>query len=535
MTLAGFIIKHCYGIDDSPRYKRAKKFFFDLIENPRSSIRPYFDVFMILLVLASVFMLMYQVKVDLGEFGTIFELCAVSIFLTEYLLRLWLYNNVHTIFIEHYERAEFIEKPFTLGPPMKEVMRKKWDYMTTPLAVIDLLAIIPSYRPLRFLRIFLLFRLFKLFRYARSINEFAKVLTEKRFEFYTLAIFMAFIVFTAASAIYFFEAKVEGGEIDNFFDGIYWALVTISTVGYGDITPQTTEGRLITMVLIICGIGVISFTTSIIVTAFNEKMNEMRDNRVFAELEKRKGEYIIICGFGRVGQVVAERLFLERDHFVVIDPNSENVARAKKLGYLVIHGNAEHGGLLEQAGIGKDASKILCLTDSDVINVYITLTARYLNPEIEIISRANREHTVNKLYQAGANHTVAPFEVVGMIAGEYIGQPVAFEALHGILSGQDDIGLETVTVRAGSTLDGVRIGEVDFSSNKLILFGVISTLGSKAEKPATAYDLSDRLLHFNPQAEFLLSGGDVLVLIGHRYSIVHFKDRLESGAIDGKK
>ncbi|MCP3669671.1 MAG: potassium channel protein [Gammaproteobacteria bacterium] len=535
MTLARFVIKQCYIIDDSSRYKRVKQYFYDLIQNPRSAIRPYFDVFMILLVLASVFMLMYQVKVDLGEVGTIFELCAVSIFLSEYLLRLWLYNDIHAIFIKHYERAEFIERPFTLWPPVKEIIGKKWDYMTTPLAVIDLLAIIPSYRPLRFLRIFLLFRLFKLFRYARSINEFAKVLTEKRFEFYTLAIFLVFVVFTSASAIYFFEAKAEGGEIDNFFDGIYWALVTISTVGYGDITPQTTEGRLITLVLIICGIGVIAFTTSVIVTAFNEKMSDMRDNRVFSELEKRKGSHIIICGFGRVGQVVAERLFRERDHFVVVDSDPENVIKAKKLGYLVIQGNAEDSELLEQAGISEKARQILCLTDSDVINVYITLTARYLNPEIEIISRANRENTVKKLYQAGANHTVAPFEVVGMIAGEYIGQPVAFEALYGVLSGREDIGLDTVTLHADSTLDGVVIGGVDFSAHKLILLGVISHSEREVDGSASAYDLTNRRLHFNPQADFMLSGSDVLVLIGHRYSIVHFKERLESGALSGKK
>jgi voltage-gated potassium channel len=535
MTPARFIVKHCYGIDDSPGYQRVKRFFYDLIENPRSSIRPYFDVFMIMLVLASVFMLMYQVKVDLGEAGTTFELCAVAIFLTEYLLRLWLYNDTHKVFIEHYERAEFIGKPFTLGPPMKEVIRKKWDYMTTPLAVIDLLAIIPSYRPLRILRIFLLFRLFKLFRYARSINEFAKVLTEKRFEFYTLAIFLAFMVFTSASAIYFFEAKVEGGQIDNFFDGIYWALITISTVGYGDITPQTTEGRLITLVLIICGIGVISFTTSVIVTAFSEKMDEMRDNRVFAELEKRKGNHIIICGFGRVGQVVAERLFQDRDHFVVIDSEYENVAMAKGLGYLAIHGNTDDSSLLEQAGIRDKASQILCLTNSDVTNVFITLTARYLNPEIDIISRANREHTVKKLYQAGANHTVAPFEVVGMITGEYISQPVAFEALYGVLSGHEGIGLDTVTIHKDSPLDGTRIGEVDFSANKLILFGVISRREPLLDGLTSVYDLSQRRLFFNPQADFQLSGGDVLVLIGHRYSIVHFKDRLESGLLSGKQ
>ena len=102
MTLARLIVKHCYGIDDSPRYKRVKQFFYDLIQNPSSAMRPYFDVFMILLVITSVFLLMYQVKVDLGKLGTIFELCAVSIFLSEYLLRLWLYNDIHTIFIKHF-------------------------------------------------------------------------------------------------------------------------------------------------------------------------------------------------------------------------------------------------------------------------------------------------------------------------------------------------------------------------------------------------------------------------------------------------
>jgi len=86
--------------------------------------------------------------------------------------------------------------------------------------MIDLLAILPSYRPLRFLRIFLLFRLFKLFRYARSATEFVKVLSEKRFELYTLAIFLAFVVFTAAAAIYFFESQRQGGQIGNIFDGI---------------------------------------------------------------------------------------------------------------------------------------------------------------------------------------------------------------------------------------------------------------------------------------------------------------------------
>ncbi|MEJ1353480.1 MAG: NAD-binding protein [Candidatus Sedimenticola sp. (ex Thyasira tokunagai)] len=529
MPLARVVVQHCYDLEDSPRYKRAKRFFFDLMENPQSAIRPYFDIFMIILVLSSVSVLIYEVKVDLGTPGDIFEWCAVSIFLTEYLLRLWLYNDIHKIFIDHYERAEFVGGGFHLWAPLKEALLKKWDYMTTPLAIIDLLAIIPSYRPLRFLRIFLLFRLFKLFRYARSINEFAKILAEKRFELYTLAIFITFMVFTSASAFYFFEAQHEGGAIDNFFDGVYWALVTLSTVGYGDITPQTSEGRAITLVLILSGIGVLAFSTSVIVAAFSEKMDELKDNRIFSELEKKKGKHTIICGYGRVGQIVAERLAKDREHFVVIDREPENINKAKRLGYLAIEGNAEGNELLEQLGIRERASRILCLTGDDVANVYITLTARYLNPDIEIVSRANRQEAVRKLYQAGADHTVAPFKSVALIAGEYVGQPVAFEAIHGILSGENGIGLDTVVVHGGSHIDGLNIGEIDFLANKLILFGVISQKDGEKIAGGEIYELRDRSLHFNPQPGFGLVSGDVLVLIGHEYSIIHFKERLEKG------
>ncbi|MES9936038.1 MAG: potassium channel protein [Sedimenticola sp.] len=531
MSFARYVVQRCYALEDSDRYKKVKRFFYDLLENPRSRIKPYFDIFMILLVLSSVYLLIYEIKEDVGEFGRIFELCAVLIFLVEYLLRLWIYNDSHQIFIEHYERAEFLEQRFTLRAPFKEVLLKKWNYMTTPLAIIDLLAIIPSYRPLRFLRIFLLFRLFKLFRYARSINEFVKVLSEKRFELFTLGIFLAFVVLISASAIYFFEARNEGGEIDNFFDGIYWALVTISTVGYGDITPVTTEGRVITLVLIICGIVVISFTTSVIVAAFNDKMQEMRENRVYAELEKRKGKHTIICGFGRIGQVVSERLAQERDNIVIIDSDPEQVAEARKLGYLVIEGSAERSDLLENAGISERAERILCLTDDDVANVYITLTAKYMNPEIEVISRANREESVRKLYQAGADHTVSTSHVFSLIAGEYIGQPVAFEAIHGILSGRDGIALDTVIVRPGSSLEGKRIGEIDFNAKRLVLFGVITHPERETGTEQPAYSLLNRQLHFNPDSEFCLSGNDTLVLFGHQFSIVHFKDRLESDSL----
>ena len=108
MSLSRYLVQFCYELEDSTRYKRSKQFFYDLIENPRSRMRPYFDLGMILLVISSVYLIIYEVRHDLGTFGRIFEWFAVSVFLLEYLLRLWLYNSSHKIIIEHYEKAEFV-------------------------------------------------------------------------------------------------------------------------------------------------------------------------------------------------------------------------------------------------------------------------------------------------------------------------------------------------------------------------------------------------------------------------------------------
>jgi voltage-gated potassium channel len=514
----------------SIRYMGLKRGVYDLLENPRASIRPYFDIFMILLVLTTVWMLIYDVKHDLGGFADLFEMIAVGIFITEYLLRFWIFNDSHKVIIERYERAEFINQPFQLWPALRRAIVEKLRYMIQPLAIIDLLAIIPSYRPLRFLRIFLLFRLFKLFRYTRSISEFVKVLSEKRIELVTLFIFMAFITFTAATAIFFFEADQQDAQIGGFFDSVYWALVTMSTVGYGDITPHTTEGRVITLVLIIAGLGVISFFTSIIVSAFGEKIDEIRAHRIYSEVERKRID-TLICGFGRVGQVVAERMAGDKRSFIVVDPLEENVKIAKKRGYLGVVGDGEDTELLSSLGIEKRVKRLLCLTADDVVNVYITLSAKQLNPDIEIISRANQRDNISKLYRAGADYCVAPNQVFGLIAAEYAGQPVAFEAIYGLLTGQSPEGIEALRIKAESGLVGRRMDSIDFRQRKLTPFGVIRDERSNVVQGHDYYELQGRDFFFNPKADFTLKENDLLVLLGHEYSVVHFRDCLERGIL----
>jgi len=527
--LTRLIVYFACALKRSSHYRNTKLFFYNLLENSDSRLKSYFDVFMICLVLLSVFLLIYEVDTQLTKIDMLFEHTLIILFIIEYLLRAWLYNDVHKIILEHYEKARYLDIPFRLGKAARLILAKKVEYIFTPLAVIDLLAILPSYRPLSVLRVLLIFRLLKLFRYFKSLNLFAEVLESKRFELYTLAIFLGFLVFIGSTGIYLFEHPTNSEQVSNLFDAAYWSIVTVSSVGYGDIAPQTTGGRLVAMALILTGLGVLSFVISIIVAAFSDKMHDLRENRIYAEL-KRYESFVIICGFGRVGLHIARQLEKHKQHFVIIDKNEANALKARRLGYLVIHADASKNEVLKNAGINKRAAAVLCTTGDDVVNVYITLTSRHLNPAIRIISRANSQDNVKKLYQAGVNNVIQPFEIAGMVVAEYIGQPVAFEAILGIIREEKEFIMETLCVHSGSVVDGAKIADIGFEKRKLMLVGVISA-NPEHRKHKNSYQVKNQHFYFNPEQYFVLRAGDLLVVLGREYGIDYFRDQIEQSRL----
>lgn len=519
------IVRLCYFLDDSQRYREIKRFIYRLLSDPHSAMRSYFDATMIVLVMVSVALLIYQIKQDLGWFGSAFEIFIVTVFIMEYILRAWVYNDSRTIIIERFERAEFMHADFHIGAALGEVIKQKWHYASSPLAIIDLLAILPSFRGVRVLRIFLLFRLFKLFRYASSVSEFAKVLSEKRFELATLALFAGFIVIASSTAVYVLESGLPESHIDTFFDAVYWSLVTISTVGYGDIIPQTPEGRFVAMALIVSGIGVISFFTSIIVSSFAEKLRTLREHRVFAEL-RRAHDFTVVCGYGRVGEVVVEKLAAENAHFLILEKDPDKVELARTSGYLAIQGDAASNDLLGRLRIQEAVRAIVCTTGDDIVNVFITLTARYLNKEVLIISRANKRESAEKLRLAGANHVVVSFESVGRVVNAYVDQPVAFNALYGILSGNKEVGTEAIVVPPDSLADGKSIDAINFPHYRLVLFGIVARDGRISNSHSSIFELDEQQFHFHPPGDLVIMRDDILVLFGDDFSLNHFKDKL---------
>lgn len=520
------ILIYCaYLMSRSPRYKTSKRFFHQLLVNPDSRCKAYFDAVMIALILLSVFLLIYHLDTELSELDQYFEHILISLFIAEYLLRLWLYNDVHQLIVEHHENALYLNCPIRWRELLWQIMAKKLEYLLTPLAIIDLLAILPSYEPLAALRILLIFRLFKLFRYFKSLHVFAEVLGSKRFELYNLVLLLGFLVFIGSTGIYLFEHASNGKQVGSLFDAVYWSIVTVSSVGYGDIAPQTIGGRLVAMALILTGLGVLSIFISIVVSAFSDKIQDARDNRAYAQLKRYKS-YVIICGFGRVGRHIAQQLAKHGQHFVVLDNKEINASKARRLGYLVIHADASKNDVLIKAGINHKATAVLCTTGDDVVNVYITLTSRHLNPAVRIISRANNQDNVKKLYQAGADNVIQPFEIAAMAVAEYVGQPVAFEAILGIIREEKQFVMETLCVHEGSFVANMKIADIDFNQQKLMLVGVISS-NVVHHKHKNSYKLQNQHFYFNPAPHFVLRQGDLLVVLGREISIAHFNRQID--------
>jgi len=495
----------------SPRYQGLKGFFRNILTNPDYPYKKYFDLFMIALILSSVWILVYEVKNPLPHWIDVYDLYVVTmIFVVEYLLRMWVYSDLYEMVLQQYDESLILGEPINRTKVLKKFIRSKINYILSPTAIIDLFAILPGYRPLRVLRIFVLFRLFKLLRYTKSINEFVQVLVEKRFELLTLLFLLVFIVMTAGIAIYVFETHVNE-NINSLFDALYWALVTISTVGYGDISPVTTEGRVVSGIIIISGIAMISFVTSVIVSAFSIKLEELKENRYIHDLNKEE-QFLVLCGYGQLTKMFLRQKEDDVD-YLIIDKDADRVATASKDGYKAIQEDASRYEVLKRFNTEYAKVTLITLLNDDIENIYITLNAKSVDPRIKVIARVSDRRMTSKYRLAGADHILLPDEVASRMLLMAIEQPTIHEAIIQLITGRSKAKLDEVIVHSHDHYCCKSIAEVDFKAYKLLFVGLY--------RPETKEFL------FNPAKEMQIREGDVLLVIGYHVSIEQFKKDLK--------
>jgi voltage-gated potassium channel len=290
-------------------------------------------------------------------------------------------------------------------------------------------------------------------------------------------------------------------------DAVYMTVITLTTVGYREVHPLDTSGQLWTMVLLITGVGTLFYAavSSVELVVEGAIRGYFGRRRMQAAIGKLKDHYIL-CGYGRVGRQVAREFARDGVPFVVVDQEPEIIEECVAEGYLALLGEASDDTVLEEAGVRR-ARGLVAAVDSDADNVFVVLSARKLNPKLNIVARASSDESAAKLEIAGADRTLSPYAVGGRRLASLATQPLVVDFLDIVTRGEkglefrlEEFGVPEDSFIAGQTIGELRIGE---RTGAMIL----ATRNSEG-----TFDTS-------PSASDRIRAGDTLIVLGTREQI----------------
>lgn len=284
----------------------------------------------------------------------------------------------------------------------------------------------------------------------------------------------------------------------GYFDALYMTVTTLTTVGFREVRPLGTGGRAFTIALVLFGVFTLFASVGIIahVAATGELGQPLRRRRMQRRIDGLRDHYVL-CAFGRVGRAAAEEFRLQGERYVIVE-QQERLARLMEedgAPYLIADPTEE--AVLLRAGIVR-AKGLVCAVDSDAVNVYITLTARSLNPKLSIVARASAFESVDQLQRAGADRVVSPYVLSGQRMASLALQPSVVEFFD-MVTVAPDLRLEEIVVRPGSPLDGQTVGGVCATRDQMTILAVKKT---GAELVAS------------PDNDLGLGAGDLVVALG---------------------
>ena len=328
-------------------------------------------------------------------------------------------------------------------------------------------------------------------------------------EFYPLIIGFGILVLVYLYGIYIYM-HIEGWSL---LDSFYQVVITLSTVGFKEVHNLSDQGKLHTSILILLGVGTYAYIIGSFTNAFLEGKIQLfwGKKRMEAKILSLKNHYIV-CGYGRIGSVVAKELIREGCEVVVIESNPKAIEELMENKILYVEGDATDDNILFKAGLN-NAKALITALSNDAQNVYVTLTARQAAPNITIIARAENEESIKKLELAGADRALTPHLLGGLRMAQMVLRPTVINFLDMAIHGDDlNLQMEEVFIPESSSIVGKNLIE--------------SELRPRFNLIIIAIKKQDGTMIYNPQAGEILEGRDTLIVVGRKVDLKKFKEIL---------
>jgi voltage-gated potassium channel len=316
---------------------------------------------------------------------------------------------------------------------------------------------------------------------------------------------MRYALFALACAIAFGTLGFHLIEGWSLSESLYMTVQTVTTVGYGDMPPQSDHGRAFATIFMIMGVGTVAYALSSTVQSIvqSEIVHTLGERRRYREMSKLHNHFII-CGVGRVGSRIIREMQRSGVPFVAIESDAKKVAGLMESGAHVLVGDATLEETLRSAGVERASGLAACLPD-DADNVYVVLTARDLKRDLHIVARAVEEQAEPKLIKAGANRVVAPTIIGSHRMAQALIKPALADFMDSITAENLDLGFEQLEVEPTSRYVGHKLSDTNIRSE---LDVVVITIRRHSGE-----------MVFNPSGDAVIEAGDLLIAIGRADSL----------------
>jgi voltage-gated potassium channel len=289
------------------------------------------------------------------------------------------------------------------------------------------------------------------------------------------------------------------------WDAFYMTVTTVATVGYREIHPLSRPGQAFTLLLVLGGVGTALYAFSamaavVVEGGWQRYVEQWRYKRM---VDGMSGHFVL-CGYGRIGTIIANEFRRQKVPFVIVDRNAQRVQAATDDGHPAIEGDASREETLKRVGIDR-ARGLVAVVGTDAENVYAVLTARVMTSELFVIARAESEDSISKLKKAGADRVISPYRIGAVQIAQTALRPAVVDFVEIATSSENlDLSMEQIRIEKGSELEGKPLSDADLRRFGVVVVGIQRSGG---------------LMEFNPAPDTTLTTGDHLVVLGSPTSL----------------